>query len=324
MIEIQRLVKRYGDKTAVDGLNFTVKPGVVTGFLGPNGAGKSTTMRMILGLDAPTSGSVLVNGKRYAQHTAPLQEVGALLEAKSIHPGRSAYNHLNSLALTHGIPRRRVDEVIELAGLGKVAKKRAGAFSLGMGQRLGIAAALLGDPQTIMLDEPVNGLDPEGVLWIRTLLTNLASEGRTVFVSSHLMSEMALTATDLIIVGRGKLLADTTVADFIESAGGDSVKVVSSDATRLRELLLGPDVTVTGAAGSEELQVNGLTAREIGQKAADAAIAVYELTPQVVSLEEAFMALTGDTVEYRSNGSTGATGASAAAGDKEQKEVVAA
>ncbi|MEY9847582.1 ABC transporter ATP-binding protein [Streptacidiphilus sp. MAP5-3] len=326
MIEIQHLVKRYGDKTAVDGLNFTVKPGVVTGFLGPNGAGKSTTMRMILGLDAPTSGSVLVNGKRYHQHAAPLQEVGALLEAKSIHPGRSAYNHLNSLALTHGIPRRRVDEVIELAGLGKVAKKRAGAFSLGMGQRLGIAAALLGDPQTIMLDEPVNGLDPEGVLWIRTLLTNLAAEGRTVFVSSHLMSEMALTATDLIIVGRGKLLADTTVADFIESAGGDSVKVVSSDATRLRELLLGPDVTVTGAAGSEELQVNGLTAREIGQKAADAGIAVYELTPQVVSLEEAFMALTGDTVEYRSNGSTGATGAGAtgSAGDKEQKEVVAA
>jgi ABC-2 type transport system ATP-binding protein len=311
VIEIQHLVKRYGDKTAVDGLNFTVKPGVVTGFLGPNGAGKSTTMRMILGLDAPTSGSVLVNGKRYAQHAAPLQEVGALLEAKSIHPGRSAYNHLNSLALTHGIPRRRVDEVIELAGLGKVAKKRAGAFSLGMGQRLGIAAALL--------------VDPEGVLWIRTLLTDLAAEGRTVFVSSHLMSEMALTATDLIIVGRGKLLADTTVADFIESAGGEGVKVVSSDATRLRELLLGPDVTVTGAAGSEELQVSGLTAREIGQKAADAGIAVFELTPQVVSLEEAFMALTGDTVEYRSNGSTGATGASGnAAGEKEQKEVVAA
>ncbi|WP_037602117.1 ATP-binding cassette domain-containing protein [Streptacidiphilus rugosus] len=306
MIEIQHLIKRYGDKTAVDGLNFTVKPGVVTGFLGPNGAGKSTTMRMILGLDAPTSGSVTVNGKRYAQHAAPLQEVGALLEAKSIHPGRSAYHHLLSLALTHGIPRRRVDEVIDLAGLGKVAKKRAGAFSLGMGQRLGIAAALLGDPQTIMLDEPVNGLDPEGVLWIRNLLTGLAAEGRTVFVSSHLMSEMALTATDLIIVGRGRLLADTTVADFIEQSGGDSVKVVSADSARLRELLLGPDVTVTGEAGSETLIVNGLTAREIGQRAADAAVAVYELTPQAVSLEEAFMALTGDTVEYRSNGSVAA------------------
>jgi ABC-2 type transport system ATP-binding protein len=312
VIEIQHLIKRYGDKTAVDGLNFTVKPGVVTGFLGPNGAGKSTTMRMILGLDAPTSGSVTVNGKRYAQHTAPLQEVGALLEAKSIHPGRSAYHHLLSLALTHGIPRSRVDEVIDLAGLGKVAKKRAGAFSLGMGQRLGIAAALLGDPQTIMLDEPVNGLDPEGVLWIRNLLTGLAAEGRTVFVSSHLMSEMALTATDLIIVGRGRLLADTTVAGFIEQAGGDSVKVVSADSARLRELLLGPDVTVTGEAGSETLVVNGLAAREIGQRAADAAIAVYELTPQAVSLEEAFMALTGDTVEYRSNGSTGSTGSVAA------------
>ncbi|MEZ0068886.1 ABC-2 type transport system ATP-binding protein [Streptacidiphilus sp. MAP12-20] len=312
MIEIQHLIKRYGDKTAVDGLNFTVKPGVVTGFLGPNGAGKSTTMRMILGLDAPTSGSVTVNSKRYAQHAAPLQEVGALLEAKSIHPGRSAYHHLLSLALTHGIPRRRVDEVIDIAGLGKVAKKRAGAFSLGMGQRLGIAAALLGDPQTVMLDEPVNGLDPEGVLWIRNLLTGLAAEGRTVFVSSHLMSEMALTATDLVIVGQGRLLADTTVADFIEQAGGDSVKVVSADSARLRELLLGPDVTVTGEAGSETLLVSGLTAREIGQRAADAAVAVYELTPQVVSLEEAFMTLTGDTVEYRSNGSTSSNGSVAA------------
>jgi ABC-2 type transport system ATP-binding protein len=310
VIELQHLVKRYGDKTAVDDLHFTVKPGVVTGFLGPNGAGKSTTMRMILGLDAPTSGSVTVNGKRYAEHAAPLQEVGALLEARSIHPGRSAYNHLLALALTHGIPRRRVDEVIELTGLGKVAKKRAGAFSLGMGQRLGIAAALLGDPQTIMLDEPVNGLDPEGVLWIRTLLTNLADEGRTVFVSSHLMSEMALTATNLVIIGRGRLMADTTVADFIDQAGGDSVKVVSADSARLRELLLGPDVTVTGEAGSETLAVSGLSARQIGQTAADAGIAVFELTPQAVSLEEAFMTLTGDTVEYRSNaGSASQTGA---------------
>ncbi|MDV9169698.1 ATP-binding cassette domain-containing protein [Streptomyces sp. W16] len=312
MIEIHHVVKRYGDKTAVDDLDFTVEPGVVTGFLGPNGAGKSTTMRMIIGLDAPTSGHVTVNGKQYAQHTAPLQEVGALLEARSVHPGRSAYSHLLSLAYTHGIPRRRVGEVIELAGLGKVAKKRAGSFSLGMGQRLGIAAALLGDPQTVMLDEPVNGLDPEGVLWIRNLLKGLAAEGRTVFVSSHLMSEMALTATNLVIVGRGRLLADTTVASFVEQAGGESVKVVSSDPERLRALLAGPDVTVTGEIGTETLQVSGLSAREIGSLAADAGIAVYDLTQQAVSLEEAFMALTHDAVEYRSSTDTETKGSVAA------------
>ncbi|MDH6108688.1 ABC-2 type transport system ATP-binding protein [Kitasatospora sp. MAP12-15] len=310
MIEINRLVKRYGDKTAVDGLDFTVHPGRVTGFLGPNGAGKSTTMRMIVGLDAPTSGSVAVNGRRYAEHHAPLQEVGALLEAKSIHPGRSAFDHLNALALTHGIPRRRVVEVIELAGLGQVARKRAGAFSLGMGQRLGIAAALLGDPQTVMLDEPVNGLDPEGVLWIRNLLTGLAAEGRTVFVSSHLMSEMALTATDLIIVGRGRLLANTTVRQFVQDAGGNSVRVASADPARLRELLVGPDVEISGEAGSEVLQITGLTARQIGATAAEHAIAVYELTPQAVSLEEAFMELTRDSVEY--HGSASAADLSAA------------
>ncbi|MFF1453774.1 ABC transporter ATP-binding protein [Streptomyces sp. NPDC058274] len=298
MIEINRLVKRYGEKTAVDGLDFTVKPGVVTGFLGPNGAGKSTTMRMIVGLDAPTSGSVRVNGRRYAEHRAPLQEVGTLLEAKSIHPGRSAFNHLNSLALTHGIPRRRVEEVIEMTGLTQVARKPAGAFSLGMGQRLGIAAALLGDPRTVMLDEPVNGLDPEGVLWIRRLLTGLAAEGRTVFVSSHLMSEMAMTATNLIVVGRGRLLADTTVEQFIQDAGGHSVKVLTGDPARLRELLLGPDVEITGAAGSEELQVTGLDARQIGTTAFEHSIPVYELTPQAVSLEDAFMAMTGEAVEY--------------------------
>jgi ABC-2 type transport system ATP-binding protein len=246
MIDARQLTKKYGEKTAVDGLDFVVKPGTVTGFLGPNGAGKSTTMRMIVGLDAPTSGSVTVNGSHYARHQAPLQEVGALLEAKSIHPGRSAYNHLRALALTHGIPGRRVDEVIDLAGLGSVAKKRAGAFSLGMGQRLGIAAALLGDPQTVMLDEPVNGLDPEGVLWIRNLLKGLADEGRTVFVSSHLMSEMALVADHLIIVGRGRLLADTTVADLIREAGGDTVKVATQDPARLRDVLAGPGVDVTG------------------------------------------------------------------------------
>ncbi|MGI5133650.1 MULTISPECIES: ATP-binding cassette domain-containing protein [unclassified Streptomyces] len=302
MIEAQQLTKRYGEKVAVDGLDFTVKPGTVTGFLGPNGAGKSTTMRMIVGLDAPTSGSVTVNGHRYARHQAPLQEVGALLEAKSIHPGRSAYNHLRALALTHGIPRRRVEEVVELAGLGSVAKKRAGAFSLGMGQRLGIAAALLGDPQTVMLDEPVNGLDPEGVLWIRNLLTTLAAEGRTVFVSSHLMSEVSLVADHLIIVGRGRLLADTTVQDLVREAGGDTVKVATDDPARLRDVLAGPGVEITGRIGSEELQVTGMSARAIGLKAADHGIPLFELTTKAVSLEEAFMELTRDAVEY--HGST--------------------
>ncbi|MFD4603044.1 ATP-binding cassette domain-containing protein [Streptomyces sp. NPDC058464] len=298
MIEAQQLTKRYGEKTAVDRLDFVVRPGAVTGFLGPNGAGKSTTMRMIVGLDAPTSGSVTVAGRAYARHSAPLQEVGALLEARSVHPGRSAYQHLNALALTHGIPRRRVDEVIDLAGLGSVAKKRAGAFSLGMGQRLGIAAALLGDPATVMLDEPVNGLDPEGVLWIRNLLSGLAAEGRTVFVSSHLMSEMALVAEHLIIVGRGRLLADTTVQDLVREAGGDTVRVVTQEPARLREALMGPDVEITGRPGSEELQVRGASAREIGLKAAAQGIALSELSQKTVSLEEAFMDLTRGAVEY--------------------------
>jgi ABC-2 type transport system ATP-binding protein len=298
MIEAHQLTKRYGEKTAVDGLDFTVRPGTVTGFLGPNGAGKSTTMRMIVGLDAPTTGSVAVNGKRYARHSAPLQEVGALLEAKSIHPGRSAYNHLNALALSHGIPRRRVEEVIELTGLQSVARKRAGAFSLGMGQRLGIAAALLGDPATVMLDEPVNGLDPEGVLWIRNLLTGLAADGRTVFVSSHLMSEMALVADHLIVVGRGRLLADTTVKDLVRAAGGDTVRVATADPARLREVLAGPGVEITGEAGTEELQVVGMTARAIGYKAAEHGIALFELSDRTVSLEQAFMDLTRDAVEY--------------------------
>ncbi|MEY9962714.1 ABC-2 type transport system ATP-binding protein [Streptacidiphilus sp. MAP12-16] len=310
MIEAHQLTKRYGEKTAVDRLDFTVKPGTVTGFLGPNGAGKSTTMRMIVGLDAPSGGSVRVNGRRYAEHGAPLQEVGALLEAKSIHPGRSAFNHLNTLALTHGIPRRRVEEVIELTGLQTVARKRAGAFSLGMGQRLGIAAALLGDPATVMLDEPVNGLDPEGVLWIRNLLTGLAAEGRTVFVSSHLMSEMALVADHLIVVGRGRLLADTTVHDLVNQAGGDTVKVASEDPARLREVLAGPGVEITGRAGSEELEVAGMAARSIGMKAAAAGIALFELTPRTVSLEEAFMELTRDAVEY--HGATTLAGAAPA------------
>ncbi|MFD5813343.1 ATP-binding cassette domain-containing protein [Streptomyces sp. NPDC127038] len=311
MIEAQQLTKRYGEKTAVDQLDFVVKPGTVTGFLGPNGAGKSTTMRMIVGLDAPSAGSVTVNGKQYARHSAPLQEVGALLEAKSIHPGRSAFDHLMAQAYTHGIPRRRVEEVIELTGLQTVAKKRAGAFSLGMGQRLGIAAALLGDPATIMLDEPVNGLDPEGVLWIRNLLTGLAADGRTVFVSSHLMSEMALVADHLIVVGRGRLLADTTVRELVQQAGGDTVTVASDQASRLREVLAGPGVEVTGTAGSEELQVTGLSARAIGLKAAEHGIALFELSSRTVSLEEAFMELTRDAVEYHASATVEAPGRAA-------------
>jgi ABC-2 type transport system ATP-binding protein len=298
VIEIRHLVKRYGAKTAVDGLDFSVRSGAVTGFLGPNGAGKSTTMRLIVGLDAPTSGIATVNGRRYAQHRAPLQEVGTLLEARSVHPGRSAYGHLRALALTHGIPSRRVEEVIDLAGLTDVAHKRAGSYSLGMGQRLGVAAALLGDPEVVMLDEPVNGLDPEGVVWIRTLLTGLAAEGRTVLISSHLMGEVALTATNLVIIGRGRLLADTTVAQFVADSGQNRVDVACSDPTALRDAIVGPGVTVVGEPGSEQLQVTGMTARTIGVAAARAGVTLYELASQAASLEEAFMALTGESVEY--------------------------
>ncbi|MDH6119771.1 ABC-2 type transport system ATP-binding protein [Kitasatospora sp. GAS204A] len=304
MIEARQLTKLYGDKTAVDHLDFTIRPGTVTGFLGPNGAGKSTTMRLIVGLDTPTSGTVTVNGRRYAQHTAPLQEVGTLLEATSVHPGRSAYNHLMAQAYTHGIPRRRVEEVIELTGLQAVARKRAGAFSLGMGQRLGIAAALLGDPATLMLDEPVNGLDPEGVLWIRNLLTALAAEGRTIFISSHLMSEMAQVADHLVIIGRGKLLADTTVHDLVHRVGGDTVKVACADPARLRELL-GPDVQVAAGPGPEDLQVTGVSARSIGLAAAAAGIALFELTTTALPLEAVFLDLTRETVEYHGSVSLG-------------------
>jgi ABC-2 type transport system ATP-binding protein len=299
MIEASELTKRYGDKTVVDHLSFTVKPGEVTGFLGPNGAGKSTTMRMVIGLDAPTKGSVTVNGRSYAKHTAPLQEIGTLLEAKSVHPGRSAFNHLMALAYTHGIARSRVDEVIELAGLTSVAGKRVGAFSLGMGQRLGIASALLGDPAIVMLDEPVNGLDPEGVLWVRNLLRQLADEGRAVMLSSHLMSETALIADHLVIIGRGRLLADTTVDDFTREAGGGGVKVATAEAGKLRSLLAGPDVEISSSS-EEELLVSGRDAREIGAIAARHGVALYELTPQAVSLETAFMDLTRDAVEYHS------------------------
>jgi ABC-2 type transport system ATP-binding protein len=299
MIEARSLTKQYGDKTAVDGLTFTVRPGVVTGFLGPNGAGKSTTMRMIVGLDRPTAGSVTVNGRRYADLRAPLHEVGALLEARAVHTSRSAYNHLRALAATHGIPRRRVDEVIELVGLGDVARKRAGSFSLGMGQRLGIASALLGDPPTVILDEPVNGLDPEGIRWVRDLLKGLAAEGRTVFVSSHLMSEMALTADHLIVIGRGRLLADVPTREFIDASSGNSVRVRSPQVDRLAELLRGRGTATSTVDGY--LQVEGVTPAEVGDLAAANGLVVHELFTQRASLEAAFMEMTGDSVEYHAD-----------------------
>jgi ABC-2 type transport system ATP-binding protein len=298
VIEARALTKDYAEKRAVDGLTFTVKPGVVTGFLGPNGSGKSTTMRLILGLDAVTSGDVTVNGKHYRDHKAPLHEVGALLEARSVHTGRSAYYHLLSLAQTHGIGRRRVDELIDLVGLHEVARKRAGKFSLGMGQRLGIATALLGDPHTLILDEPVNGLDPEGIHWIRNLLKALAAEGRAVFVSSHLMSEMAVTAEHLIVIGRGRLIADTSVEEFVRRASGSVVRVRSPQATKLRELVLGDGITVTSEEPSV-LEISGTTTDKVGDIAAANGIALHELTLLQASLEEAFMELTRDDVEFK-------------------------
>jgi ABC-2 type transport system ATP-binding protein len=297
MIEARELTKDYGEKRAVDGLSFTVQPGIVTGFLGPNGSGKSTTMRLILGLDAPTRGDVTVNGRHYRDHAAPLHEVGALLEARSVHTGRSAYHHLLGLAQTHGIPKRRVSELIDLVGLHEVARKRSGQFSLGMGQRLGIAQALLGDPKTVMLDEPVNGLDPEGIHWVRNLLRGLAAEGRTVFVSSHLMSEMALTADHLIVIGRGKLIADTSVEDFVARASQKVVVVRSPELERLRGELAGPGITFADAERGA-LEVHGLTAEQVGEAAARAGIALHELSPRQASLEEAFMNLTRDELEF--------------------------
>ncbi|MGD6753446.1 ABC transporter ATP-binding protein [Streptomyces sp. BH105] len=304
------LTKRYGDKTVVDDLTFTVEPGTVTGFLGPNGAGKSTTMRMLLGLDTPTAGRATIGGRAYATHPAPLTEVGALLEAKAVHPGRTAFHHLMSLALTHGIPRSRVEHVLDLAGLTEVAHKRVKGFSLGMGQRLGIAAALLGDPATIILDEPVNGLDPEGVLWIRTLLKSLAQQGRTVLVSSHLMSEMALTAEHLVVIGRGRLLADTTVTDLVRESGAAYVKVVTPEADRLRALLTGADVA---AEAPDTLHVRGIDAPAVGRIAAAHALPLFELTPRTASLEQAFMDLTQDAVEYQATTPTAASALTGAA-----------
>ncbi|HLY93534.1 MAG TPA: ATP-binding cassette domain-containing protein [Gaiellaceae bacterium] len=298
MIEATALTKDYGKKRAVDGLSFTVQPGIVTGFLGPNGSGKSTTMRLILGLDAPTAGDVTVNGKHYREHAAPLHEVGALLEARSVHTGRTAYNHLLALAQTHGIGRKRVAELIDLVGLHEVARQRAGQFSLGMGQRLGIATALLGDPHTLLLDEPANGLDPEGIHWMRTLLKGLAAEGRAVFVSSHLMSEMALTAEHLIVIGRGRLIADTSVDEFVRRASGAGVRVRSPQAEKLRELVLGPSVTVKGEEPGV-LEIGGATPEQIGELAAANGIVLHELSPMQASLEEAFMELTRDDVEFK-------------------------
>jgi len=310
MIEVTNLSKRYGDKLAVDGLDFVVQPGIVTGFLGPNGAGKSTTMRMIAGLDEPTTGRISVNGHRYQSCTAPMAELGVLLEAKAVHTGRSARNHLLALAQTNGISKQRVDEMIDLVGLHNVAGTRVGGFSLGMGQRLGVASALLGNPKTVVLDEPANGLDPEGVLWMRTMLKTLAADGHTVFVSSHLMSEMAQTATRLVVIGRGRLIADTTVAEFVARASSSTVVVRTPEAARLRDLLLAPDVTVTNQQ-SDVLHVEGLTAEHIGTIAWQAHLPVYELAVQQASLEQAFMALTSDDVEYRSTNNTDPTGVAA-------------
>ncbi len=299
MIEAHGLTKRYGSKTAVDDVTFTVRPGRVTGFLGPNGAGKSTTMRMVVGLDAPTRGTVTVNGKRYAQHRSPLHEVGALLDAKAVHTGRSAYNHLLAMATTHGIGKARVREVIAMTGLDSVASKRVGGFSLGMGQRLGIASALLGDPHTLLLDEPVNGLDPEGVVWVRNLVRHLAGEGRTVFLSSHLMSEMALTADHLIVVGRGRVVADAPVAEIIGRAGTTAVRVRSPQAGVLADALGRTGATVT-SVDARSLEVLGASAETIGEAAAANGVVLHELTPLTRSLEDAYMALTAGEVEYHS------------------------
>jgi ABC-2 type transport system ATP-binding protein len=306
MIEAKNLTKKYGDKTAVEDLTFTVQPGIITGFLGPNGAGKSTTMRMILGLDAPTSGAVTVGGKPYRKHAKPLQVAGALLEARAVHTSRSACNHLLALAATHGIARSRVVEVIEMVGLQDVAHKRAGGFSLGMGQRLGIASALLADPETLILDEPVNGLDPEGIRWIRDLLKSLAADGHTVFVPSHLMSEMALTADHVIVVGRGRLMADMAMSDLIAQASSSAVVVRSPRAAALATALVAADVTVSRTE-HETLEVTGLIAAQIGDRARDLDISLHGLAPKQASLEEAFMEMTRDEVEYHATTPTGHT-----------------
>jgi ABC-2 type transport system ATP-binding protein len=301
VIEVRDLSKRYGDKLAVDHLSFTVAPGTVTGFLGPNGAGKSTTMRIILGLDRPHSGTATIGGRLYRDLVNPLRVVGALLEARAVHSGRTAYNHLLVLAQTQGLPRRRVDEVIELIGLREAANKRAGGFSLGMSQRLGLAAALLGDPQVLVLDEPVNGLDPEGIRWIRNLMKRLAGEGRTVFVSSHLMNEMAVTADHLIVIGRGQLIADCPTHEFIARSSEKSVRVLGPDPARLEQVISAEGGRVTSGTDGA-LTVSDLEAPRIGELAAREGLVLHELTPQLASLEEAFMELTRGSVEYGAQG----------------------
>jgi ABC-2 type transport system ATP-binding protein len=301
MIEIRGLSKRYGDRIAVDDLSFTIRPGHVTGFLGPNGAGKTTTMRLILGLDSPSAGSVTIDGKPFAQVYSAMREVGALLDAKAVHGGRTAYNHLWCLAATNGIPRSRVDEVIGIVGLDDVARKRSKGFSLGMSQRLGIAAALLGDPEILMFDEPVNGLDPEGIRWIRTLMRSLAADGRTVFVSSHLMSEMENTADHLIVIGRGKLIADCPTAEFTTSGSAAKTTVVKTpDGGRLAEAVTAAGGTLERA--DDEFTVRGLEAERVGELALANGILLHYLAPARVSLEEAFMELTADSVEYQAKG----------------------
>ena len=301
MIEASGLSKRYGRTVAVDGLSFTVPPGQVTGFLGPNGAGKSTTMRLILGLDAPTSGTVTVNGRRYTTYHRPLFEVGALLEANAFHGGRSAYDHLLCLALSNGIARARVGQVLELVGLARVARKRTGGFSLGMSQRLGIAAALLGDPPVLMLDEPVNGLDPDGVVWIRTLLKSLAAEGRTVFLSSHLMSEMSMTADRLVIIGRGRLIAQASIADFLGGGPGSFVQVRSPQAGELAALLQAQGTTVDYQSDGT-LRITGATSDAVGELARANDLTLLELSARHASLEERYMELTKDSADYRTAG----------------------
>ncbi len=299
MIHVEHLTKTYGPTRAVDDLSFEVRPGIVTGFLGPNGAGKSTTMRMILGLDRPTSGRATVNGKVLAEHAAPLTQIGSLLEAKAIHPKRSARNHLLALAATTGIGTRRVDEVLDLVGITDVADRVAGGFSLGMGQRLGIASALLGDPETVMLDEPVNGLDPEGILWIRHLLKNLAAEGRTVLVSSHLMSEMALTAEHFVIIGRGRLIADVSATELEAMSAGDRVFVRTPNGPLLRQVLAVDGVEVSNSPEEADgYDVVGIDSDTIGRRAADAGLVLYELSPTKDTLESTFMELTQDAVQY--------------------------
>jgi ABC-2 type transport system ATP-binding protein len=300
MIEVRGLTKRYGDKTAVDNLTFGIEPGKVTGFLGPNGAGKTTTMRCILGLDYPDEGTVTVDGKAYGGLAYPMREVGALLEAKAVHGGRSAYNHLLCLAQTNSLPKRRVNEVLELVGLTEVASKRSKGFSLGMSQRLGIAATMLGDPKVLMFDEPVNGLDPEGILWIRNLMKALASEGRTVFVSSHLMSEMENTADHLIVIGRGKLIADCTMSEFIARSSGAAVRVRTPSADQLVRAVSAKGATA-GVDDDGSIEVRGMTTEEIGDLAFSEGIRLHELTSVRASLEEAFMELTAGSVEYHAD-----------------------